>query len=84
MTTLNPCCAPVIVPTQPPLLHRWAQDAQAVLATAWRRWQDTRRTHAQTRTLAELPEDTLRDLGLAERRFDQPTLPRTDWQHGRW
>jgi hypothetical protein len=83
MTTLNPCCA-VIVPTQRPLLMRWAEDLQQSLSLAWRRWADSRRAEAERRALECLSDATLRDIGLAERGCPSPTLGRLDWERGRW
>jgi hypothetical protein len=82
-TTLNPCCAE-IVPTQRPVALRWLEDTRAALAAAWKRYEADRRLEAEQRTLREMPEATLRDIGLAERRFDDPTLGRVDWERGRW
>lgn len=84
MTTANPCCTPVVVPTQRPLAVRWLEDLREDLRAAWVSWQAARRAHAEHRTLAALSDATLRDIGLAERRYDEPTLPRLDWERGRW
>jgi hypothetical protein len=83
MTTLNPCCA-VIVPTQRPLAERWLDELKEQLGLAWRRWSEVRRLHAEQRALAGLPDSTLRDIGLAERHYQSPTLQGLDWERGRW
>jgi uncharacterized protein YjiS (DUF1127 family) len=82
-TTLNACCAE-IVPTRRPAALRWLEDARAALAAAWPRYEAHRRIDAEQRMLREMSEATLRDIGLAERRFDDPTLGRIDWERGRW
>lgn len=85
MSTVNPaCCTPVVVPTQRALPSRWLEDLREHLLAAWACWQAARRAHAEQRTLDALSDATLRDIGLAERRNDQPTLARIDWERGRW
>jgi hypothetical protein len=83
MTTLNPCCA-VIVPTRRPLAERWLDELKEQLGLAWRRWSEVRRLHAEQCALDGLSDSTLRDIGMAERRYDNPTLNRADWERGRW
>lgn len=83
MSTLNPCCA-VIVPTQRPLAERWLDDVKVQIDRAWRRWKAVRRLHAEQRALQGLSDATLRDIGLAELRYDDPMLGRFDWERGRW
>jgi uncharacterized protein YjiS (DUF1127 family) len=84
MTTANACCTPVVVPTHRPLALRWLEDVREDLLAAWSNWQAARRAHAEQRTLDALSDATLRDIGLAERRWDDPTLSRVDWERGRW
>jgi len=84
MSTANACCTPVIVPTQRPVLLRWLEDAREDLLAAWHQLQAARRAHAEQRALEALSDSTLRDIGLAERRYEDPTLARIDWERGRW
>jgi hypothetical protein len=79
-TPLNTAHRPVRLPTQRPLLQRLVSEVRSLRQA----WQERRRYAAEQRALRGLDEATLRDLGLAERRLDGPTLPMTDYERGRW
>jgi hypothetical protein len=83
MTTLSPCCAAIAPPRRWRLL-RWASDLNAALARSRRRWVEVGRMHAEQRALGALPDSTLRDIGLAERRHEAPTSGQLGWRYGRW
>jgi uncharacterized protein YjiS (DUF1127 family) len=83
-TTMNPCCAPLVVPTRRPVAQRWLDTLRGTVSALWQHLIEQRRLAAERQALLELSDATLRDLGLGERRYDEPTPGRVDWERGRW
>ena len=83
MSALNPC-TDTVLPTCSPLRQRWAHELRERVAGIVRRWREQAELRAQQRAISGLSDGTLRDIGLAERRFDDPTLGAIDWERGRW
>lgn len=78
------CCLPTVIATRPPWHRRaWRELGQA-LREGLHRWRRERRHAACVASLRHLPAHALRDVGLAECVHDAPTLPRVDWEFGRW
>ena len=75
-------CGPVTrLPTQRPLLARLWLDLQSVIAS----WQAAAHQRQCLRALQGLSDETLRDIGMAERLPPQPqTLGLLDYERGRW
>jgi uncharacterized protein YjiS (DUF1127 family) len=73
-------CTTPVLPTQSPLLQRWAGHLNA----AWQSWRTRARLNDELRALDGLSDGTLRDIGLAERVLQQPTLSVLDYERGRW
>ena len=73
--------AAVVTPTFRPLWQRlWLAAAATVAA-----WRHAARQRAEWRALEGLSDETLRDIGMAERLLPrQPTLPWVDVDRGRW
>jgi len=77
-------CLPLVIATHRPWHQRVGLQMQDGLRAAWRRWQ-RQSAHAHcVAALRQLPAHTLHDIGLAECVRQQPTLPRLDWEFGRW
>jgi uncharacterized protein YjiS (DUF1127 family) len=83
MSTLN-TCAPVVVATH----HSWLERAwhHAVQATvnAYVAWGERARARANWRAMQGLSDQTLRDIGWAERLPLRPTLGTLDYERSRW
>ena len=73
-------CTAIVLPTRRPLLQRWRNS----LGEIWAAWRQQARRHAEMRSLEGLSDATLRDIGLAERVFQQPTRSSIDYERGRW
>jgi hypothetical protein len=73
-------CTTPIVSAQSPLLSRWA----SAIGAAWQDWRAKSRMYSELRALEGLSDGTLRDIGLAERVLQQPTLSALDYERGRW
>lgn len=77
----TPTQAPAQAPTQRPLWARVVLGLQAAVAS----WQAAAYQRHCQRALQGLSEETLRDIGMAERLPSQPqTLGLLDYERGRW
>ena len=75
------CCPSLPLPTQRPLWQRAWLDVQS----AWQSWQAAAYQRQCQRALQGLSEETLRDIGMAERLPPRPqTLGLLDYERGRW
>jgi hypothetical protein len=83
MTTAT-CCLPLVIPTRTPWHRRLLAALQAQARAAWAAARRASERQACRAMLRRLPRETLRDIGLAECVHDEPTLPRVDWEYGRW
>lgn len=80
-SVLAPVLAPTQAPTQRPLWARLGLGLQAAVAS----WQAAAYQRHCQRALQGLSEETLRDIGMAERLPSQPqTLGLLDYERGRW
>lgn len=73
-------CTSTVLPSPSPLLQRWAGH----IGAAWRGWRAQARLNNELRALEALSDGTLRDIGMAERVLQQPTLSALDYERGRW
>jgi uncharacterized protein YjiS (DUF1127 family) len=75
------CYPPVVLPTQRPLLQRWLAD----LTEGWEAWRARAAESRALRAMEGLSDETLRDIGMAERLPPQPvSLGLLDYERGRW
>ena len=79
------CCTqpglPIVLPLNTPPWARW-RDTLAATVEAWR---VQRAAQREVQALHGLSEETLRDIGMAERMAPrQPTLGTLDYERGRW
>ncbi len=83
MSTVS-CCLPAPIPTQR-AWHQLLRDAlRSRLAEARALWRRRRRAAACRALVRQMPRHTLQDLGLVDCTPPEPTLPRVDWEYGRW
>lgn len=78
------CCLPTVIPTRAPWhLRAWNALSERLneAVAAWRR---ESAQAACTAALRRLSPQTLHDIGLAGCVRPEPTLPRVDWEYGRW
>jgi hypothetical protein len=78
------CCLPTPVPTLSPWHRRWRDTLRSRLQHLLAQWRRQRASAACRAALRHLPRHTLVDLGLLECAREEPTLPRVDWEYGRW
>ena len=83
MSTLNHC-APIVVATRRSAPERWLLAGWAYLLEARRGWERRAALRAEWKVIADLSDETRRDLGLAERGPGGRTLGRLDHERGRW
>ncbi len=78
------CCLPVVVPTRPPWHQGLAAALKQRLSQAWSAARESADRRACQAALRQLSPSTLRDIGMAHLVNPEATLPRVDWEHGRW
>jgi len=78
------CCLPTVIPTRATWHRRAWESVAEALVQAHRRWRRQAQHARCVAAMRGLPASTLHDIGLTECVHDAPTLPRTDWEFGRW